>query len=274
MAAVPLYDDAYRGNAHELYRQIRTDTYDVDLGQTGWIDAAELRGFLSLLELPFQSHILEVGCGAGGSAPYLSQLTHAQVTGIDANASAIKEARASAQSMPGTRTCFEQIDARERLPFEGASFDAVFSNDAMCHIPDRNCALNEWFRVLKSGGRMLFTDAMIVTGPITNEQLMTRSSIGLYVFLPPGENERLIHEAHFYLITSADLTRNAAVISQRWYEARARRREDLVRIEGASTFESVQTFLSSVHYLSDKRLLSRFMYEAREPTSRSLSTEH
>ena len=46
---------------------------------------------------------------------------------------------------------------------------------------------------------------------------MTRSSIGLYVFLPPGENERLIHEAHFYLITSADLTRNAAVISKRWY---------------------------------------------------------
>ena len=267
MAAIPLYDTAYRGNAQEVYRQIRTDTYDVDLGQTGWMDAAELRGFLPLLELTRQSHVLEVGCGAGGCALYLSQLTHAQVTGIDANASAIEEARMSAKATLETCTCFEQIDANERIPFEDASFDAVFSNDAMCHIPDRSRALKDWWRVLKINGRMLFTDAMIVTGPITNEQLMTRSSIGRYVFLPPGENERLIREAGFDLITTVDLTSNAAAISQRWYEARARRCEDLVRIEGTSTFEGLQKFLSCVHILSDKHLLSRFMYAARKPRS-------
>ena len=48
---IPLYDNAYRGDAQEVYRQIRTDTYDVDLGQTGWMDAEELRGFLPLLDL-------------------------------------------------------------------------------------------------------------------------------------------------------------------------------------------------------------------------------
>lgn len=266
MAFIPLYDNAYRGDAQEVYRQIRTDTYDVDLGQTGWMNAGELRGFLPLLELTSQSHVLEVGCGAGRCALYLSQLTGAQVTGIDANAKAIEEARTSGRTTPGTRTSFEQIDASERLPFQDASFDAVFSNDAMCHIPDRSCVLKEWFRVLKENGRMLFTDAMIVTGPITNEQLTTRSSIGLYLFLPPGENERLIREAGFDLITSADLTSDAAAISQRWYEARARRYEDLVRIEGTSTFESLQKFLSCVHTVSDKRLLSRFMYAARKPT--------
>jgi len=264
MAFVPLYDNAYRGNAQEVYRQIRADTYDVDLGQTGWMNAEELRGFLPLLDLTPQSHVLEVGCGAGGCALYLSRLTQAQVTGIDVNASAIEEARTSAKSVPETRTCFEQIDASGRLPFEDASFDAVFSNDVMCHIPDRSRALKEWRRVLKLNGRMLFTDAMILTGPITNEQLMTRSSIGLYVFLPPGENERLIREAGFDLMASADLTSNAAAISKRWHDARARRYEDLVRIEGASIFQSLQEFLSCVHTVSDKRLLSRFMYAARK----------
>jgi ubiquinone/menaquinone biosynthesis C-methylase UbiE len=267
MAFIPLYDNAYRGNAQEVYRQIRADTYDVDLGQTGWMDAAELRGFLPLLELTPQSHVLEVGCGAGGCAMYLSQLTHAQVTGIDANASAIEEARVSAKSTPEARTRFKQIDASERLPFEDSSFDVVFSNDAMCHIPDRSRALKEWCRVLKVNGRMLFTDAMIVTGPITNEQLMTRSSIGVYVFLPPGENERLILQAGFDLIAAVDLTSNADAISRRWYEARARRCGDLVRIEGTSTFEGLQEFLSCVHTVSDKHLLSRFMYAARKPRS-------
>jgi len=143
----------------------------------------------------------------------------------------------------------------------------VFSNDAMCHILDRSRALKEWWRVLKSNGRILFTDAMILTGPITNEQLMARSSIGLYVFLPPGENERMIYEAGFELITSADLTSNAAAISKRWHDARARRYEELVRIEGMSTFQNLQKFLSCVHSVSDKRLLSRFMYAARKRTA-------
>jgi len=265
MAFVPLYDNAYLGSAQNIYRQIRSETYDLDLGQTGWMNAQELRGFLPFLDLAPETHVLEVGCGAGGCALYLTQLTHTQLTGIDANASAIEEARTSAKSMPEARVCFERIDANLRLPFADASFDAVFSNDAMCHIPDRSPVLKEWFRVLKPNGRILFTDAMIVTGPVTNEQLMTRSSIGLYLFLPPGENERLIREAGFNLISSVDLTPNAAAISRRWHDARARRYDDLVRIEGLPTFQGLQKFLSCVQTLTEKRLLSRLMYAGRRP---------
>lgn len=264
MAIVPLYDHAYLGSTQEIYRQIRTETYDLDLGQTGWMNAEELRGFLPFLNLTSEAHVLEVGCGAGGCALYLTRLTHVQVTGIDANPNAIEGARRSAKSIPEARASFEQIDANEGLPFADGSLDAVFSNDAMCHVPDRSRALKEWFRVLKPDGRILFTDAMILTGPVTNEQLMTRSSIGSYLFLPPGANERLIFEAGFDLISSIDLTSNAAAIAQRWHDARARRHDDLVRIEGMPTFQGLQKFLSCVHTLSEKRLLSRFMYAGRK----------
>ena len=264
MAPIPLYDSAYLGNAQAVYRDIRSETYDVDLGQTGWMDAEELRGFLPLLDLKPAAQVLEVGCGAGGCALYLSELTGSQVMGIDANPSAIAEARHAAEARYALAS-FEQMDANQPLPFPDGSFDAVFSNDAMCHIIDRSRALKEWFRVLKPGGRILFTDAMVVTGPITNEQLMTRSSIGVYLFVPPGENERLIGEAGFSLITSADLTSNAAAISQRWHDARARREDDLVRIEGASTFGGLQKFLECVHTVSEKRLLSRLIYAAVKP---------
>ncbi len=264
MAFVPLYDNAYLGSEQALYRQIRADTYDIDLGQTGWMTAEEFRGFLPLLNLEPASRVLEVGCGAGGCALYLSQLTHAQVTGIDVNESAIEQGRNSAQLMPEARVCFERIDANQRLPFGDASFDAVFSNDAMCHIPDRGGALKEWFRVLKPNGRMLFTDAMIITGAITSYQLSTRSSIGLYLFLPPGENERLMREAGFDLISSADLTSNAAAVSKRWHDARASRRDDLVRIEGEPTFEGLQRFLDCVHAVSETHVLSRFVYAGRK----------
>lgn len=68
MPPVPLYDHAYLGRAQNVYRQIRSETYDVDLGQTGWMDADELRRFLRFMELTPDSNVLEVGCGAGGCA--------------------------------------------------------------------------------------------------------------------------------------------------------------------------------------------------------------
>src|SRR5207253_7813940 len=45
--------------------------------------------------------------------------------------------------------------------------------------------------------RMLFTDALVVTGILSNGEIATRSSIGPYFFLPAGENERLIETAGF-----------------------------------------------------------------------------
>ncbi len=264
MAFIPLYDNAYLGSAQDIYREIRTKTYDIDLGQTGWMTAEEFQGFLPFLDLRTDSRVLEVGCGAGGCALYLSRITRAQVTGIDVNESAIEQARASAKATPEIGVSFERIDASGQLPFEDASFDAAFSNDAMCHIPDRSAALKEWFRVLKPNGRILFTDAMIITGPITNEQLNTRSSIGLYLFLPPGENERLIREAGFHLITTIDLTSNAAAVSRRWHDARASRSVELAGIEGQATFDGLQKFLACVRMLSEKHVLSRFMYAGRK----------
>ena len=264
---IELYDTAYAGSAQRVYQEIRRETYDLDLGQTGWMMAEEFRGFWPLLHLTAGSRVLEFGCGVGGCAVYLARMTQAEVTGIDINENGIRNARQLAETEGQARLRFEQVDGAERLPFADESFDAVFSNDAMCHIPNRLDALNEWFRVLKPNGRALFTDAMIVTGAITNEELATRSSIGRYLFLPPGENERLIAQAGFELLSSVDLTAGPAGISKRWHDARAQKCDDLIQIEGERNFEGLQKFLVCVHTVSKERRLSRFMYLANKQAS-------
>jgi hypothetical protein len=51
--------------------------------------------------------------------------------------------------------------------------------------------------VLKPGARAVVHGSVAVTGPVTSEELAQRSSIGLFVFVPPEVNEGLITQAGF-----------------------------------------------------------------------------
>jgi ubiquinone/menaquinone biosynthesis C-methylase UbiE len=262
---IDLYNTAYDNFAEEVERQVRAETYGEDLGQTGWMTAAEFRRFLAFLEVKRGARILEVGFGAGGCALYAAEAESLQVTGIDINENGVRNARELAESKGlATRVRFERMNASQPLPFADAAFDAIFSNDAICHLDGRPAVLKEWYRVLAPGGRMLFSDAMVVTGILTSEELAVRSSIGHYLFLPMGENERLIREAGFTLLRADDLTASAETIARNWHDARERRREDLIRIEGETNFQGLQNFLSCVHLVSKERRLSRYAYLARK----------
>jgi SAM-dependent methyltransferase len=260
---IDLYNTAYDNFAEEVERQVRAETYGEDLGQTGWMTAEEFRRFLSFLELKPGARLLEVGFGAGGCSLYAAEFAGFQVTGIDINENGVRNARELAD-IKGLvdKVRFERIDASHPLPFTDSSFDAVFSNDAICHLDGRAAVLKEWHRVLAPGGRVLFSDAMVITGILTSEELAVRSSIGHYLFLPRGENERLIKEAGFTLLRADDFTASSEAIARNWHDARERRRENLIRIEGETNFLGLQKFLSCVHRVSKERRLSRYAYLA------------
>ena len=265
MAAVDLYDNIYGDYESDAEAAVRRATYGDDIGQSSWMTAAEWLGFADRLGVGPTSHVLEVGSGSGGPAVYLAEMRGCRVTGVDINPHGIRNAQrlASVRNV-AERVMFQAIDAGDPLPFGDGTFDAVVSNDAMCHIPNRLAVLSEWHRVLRGGGRMLFTDAMIVTGIVSDEDLATRSSIGRYFFLPPGENERLIAQAGFALLQSRDLTADAASIASRWRTARERHRAALIDREGPENFAGLQRFLSCVQQLSEERRLSRFAYLAEK----------
>ena len=107
---------------------------------------------------------------------------------------------------------------------------------------------------------MLFSDALVVGGMLSYEEIAARSSIGYYVYSLPGENERLIERAGFRQIRATDTTDSAAQIAVRWRQAREKRKKELVAAEGNGNFEGVQRFLSCVHSLTAERRLLRYLY--------------
>src|SRR5262249_5798622 len=144
------------------------------------------------------------------------------------------------------------------------TFDAVFSNDVLCHLRERQKVLCEMFRVLKRGGRILFSDALVVGGMVSHEEIAIRSSIGFYVYSPPGENERLIERAGFRQVRETDTTESAAQIAKRWHQAREKRKAELAAVEGVGNFDGLQRFLSCVHSLTAERRLLRCLYLAEK----------
>jgi len=262
---VDLYNNVYAHFETIAEAAVRQAAFGEDIGQSSWITAAEWLRFADQALVGERGHVLEVGSGSGGPAVYLAAARGCSVTGVDINEHGVRNATHLAEAKGvADRVTFRVVDASKPLPFPPATFDAVLSNDAMCHIANRSEVLADWHRVLRPRGRMLFTDAMIVTGLVSHEELAIRSSIGWYLFVPPGENERLIARAGFTLLASEDVTAAAEAIAKRWHDAREQYRGELVAREGADNFAGLQRFLACVHRLSAERRLSRYCYLAEK----------
>ena len=266
MARVDLYDSTY-GHFHEdVLALVRAATYGTDIGQSGWTTVEEYAGFVEWLGLDATRHVLDVGCGSGGPILHVARLTGARVTGIDINEHGIATAaRHAREGGFGDRATFDVVDVDAALPFDEGTFDAIISMDAMCHMPLRAHVLEEWRRVLKPGGRAVFTDPVVVTGAVSNAEIAVRSSIGRFLFVPPGANEQFITGAGLRLVRAADLSAGGAEMARRWHAARAAHREALLALEGEARFDGLQEFLGVVERVMGERRLSRIAYLVERP---------
>jgi cyclopropane fatty-acyl-phospholipid synthase-like methyltransferase len=262
-AKVDLYNNSYGNPAADVYREVRLETYGEDFGQTSWMTLDEFDEIAVRLGLDPSSNVLEIGSGLGGCAVHLAATVGCHVTGLDMNEGGVRNANELARAR-GIESCarFRECDVSRGIPFDVNDFDAIYSNDAICHIPNRLALLLDARRVMKPGGRLLYSDAVVITGQVTKEEFATRSSIGHYVFSEAGENERIIAASGFKLLRADDTTENAATISKLWHDARAKRKDALISIEGESNFAGLQKFLLCTHTLSSERRLSRFLYLA------------
>ena len=255
------YYNLYQRFTHPVLEEIRKEAYGVDIGQNSWLTADELERFVDWLRLAPGGHVLEVGSGSGGPAIHLARTTGCRVTGIEVHEDGVAAGtELAARAGLADRVRFQVADANAPLPLEGDTFDGIICIDAMNHFLDRSAVLREWRRVLRAGSRALFTDPVVITGPVTKDDLAIRSSIGPFLFVPPGVNEQLIEEAGFGVIRKEDRSENAALIARRRRDARQARSADLIPLEGEDRFEESQRFYDAVHRLTSGGRLSRIAY--------------
>ncbi|WP_376690415.1 SAM-dependent methyltransferase [Wenzhouxiangella sp. EGI_FJ10409] len=116
---------------------------------------AELLGALD----PGQ-RVLDLGAGYGGSMRYLAREFGCHCVAL--NLSEVENERDRRKNAEqGLDELIEVVDGDfTNLPYEPGSFDVVWSQDAMLHSGDRTRVCAEAARVLRPGGRFIFTDPM------------------------------------------------------------------------------------------------------------------
>jgi len=261
------YPSHYREFAAGVYADVRRAAFTEDIGQNSWLTADELERFVGRLALRPAARLLDVACGSGGPSLRIAQLTECRVVGVDLYDEAIEEgARLSKASGMGRQVSFVRADAGDTLPFDEGSFDAILCIDAVNHLPDRARVLEDWMRLLRPGGRVLFTDPVVITGVLDSEEIALRTSIGYFLFVPAEENERLLAAAGLTIVDVEDTTPHLAEIAGRRRDARGDRAQALREIEGDAAFDVRQRFFDMVATLARERRLSRFAYTAEKRT--------
>ena len=140
---------------------IHIGLYDEEGERT--IREASRRTVERMLELlgpqPAEARCLDVGAGYGGAARAIAR--HYKCSVVCLNLSETQNARnrelCEEAKLPHVQVAQGNF---EQLPFEPESFDIVWSQDSILHSGKRQQVIDEIARVLKPGGRFVFTDPM------------------------------------------------------------------------------------------------------------------
>lgn len=257
------YDKLYEEFESPLQQQLRREAYGEDIGHNSWVTAEELQEDISLLKLARASRFLDLGCGPGGPLTFIVGQVRCYGSGLDVSAKALSAGRARVASVGlGSFVTFREADLNEPIPFASGSFDAVMSLDAILHLRDRLSVFREVARVLIPAGKFLFTDAGVITGAISDEEIQLRAARGHTQFVPPGFNENMLELAGLRVIDGKDRTASLLKTATGRLNARLGHREELEQLEGNNYFERQQRYLETVIALSQRGAVSRFMYLA------------
>lgn len=170
--------------------------------------------------------IADFCAGLGGPARYFAYGFGVHVTGIDLNGGRVE----GAEELNRLVGMDAAVDMRQGdvtatgLPDGG--FDAVVSQEAFLHVPDKAAVIAEAHRLLKPGGRLVFTDWVVHQPLSVTDADILWQGLAAQALQSPGHYTDLLNGAGFAFEQVEDLTRDwAAILEERFAMYQALRTE-------------------------------------------------
>ncbi len=106
-------------------------------------------------------HVLDAGCGVGGTSMWLAEEYDAEVIGVNLVEDHIERARRYGRERHlGAQVRFEVADYTA-TGLDESSFDVAWAQESACHAPDKKAFTSEMARVLRPGGRIVMAEYVV-----------------------------------------------------------------------------------------------------------------
>jgi len=152
---------------------------------------------LEKLSLNEDQHVLDIGCGIGGTARYIAEQIGCKVTGIDITPEYISIAKTLTDLTGlGSKVTYE-IASALAMPFESKTFDAAITIHVAMNIPERAALYGEIARVMKPGATLCVYDVMKKSDESFSFPVPWAESADTSHLTTPGEMHKLLNDAGF-----------------------------------------------------------------------------
>ncbi len=111
--------------------------------------------------------VLDAGCGVGGSAVFLAKRVGCKVTGITLVEDQVQKATAYASRNAVNQLVDFQRQDYTNTNFPDASFDVVWGVESICYAEPKTAFIDEAFRLLKPGGRLIIAENLATKEEMT-----------------------------------------------------------------------------------------------------------
>ena len=106
-------------------------------------------------------HVLDAGCGVGGTSMWLAEEYDAEVIGVNLVEDHIERARRYGRERHlGAQVRFEVADYTA-TGLDESSFDVARAQESACHAPDKKAFTSEMARLLRPGGRIVMAEYVV-----------------------------------------------------------------------------------------------------------------
>ena len=149
--------------------------------------------------------VIDLGAGAGGSAHQVAVETGARVVCVDLcaelHAANLRDAEAAglAGQIETWQGSFDALPAAW-----SATFDLAWSQDALCHAPDRRAVFREIRRVLAPGGLLVISDVLRDDEATATDVAAFTGVNAVDALASPAETSSALIDSGFELLESAD----------------------------------------------------------------------
>jgi len=151
------FADEYRLAQSPVMLDLERAVCGCDYGGTSWTTRDEAEQMGRLLELGEGRKLLEIGAGCGWPALFLAGKTGCDATLADVPFDALRIAADRVAGEPVAGEISLAVADGACLPFKAGLFDAVSHSDVLCCLAPKRGVLNECRRVIRRGGKMVFS---------------------------------------------------------------------------------------------------------------------